>query len=232
MYTQIVKPFKSETFMAFSKLAVMLNQDIAISTKDDYDIIERINLAPESKVILNCVMIYCENIEADPKGLAKIAHYQDQFDSELFNSSEEAIAANRRFHIKNCLQSCSGLIKLFDAHGVKLSQLYMDYAGDAGWVSGQKGVTLSDLKAAAKKAAEKSEPQAAPEPKAAENLSEIELLKQQLSAMQSMIAKLTAPQAAPEPKAAPEPQAVPEPEPKKTTKKKAAAKNNSQMSLI
>lgn len=228
MYYQIVKPFKSETFQAFSKLAVMLNQDIAISTKDDYDIIERINLAPESKVILNCVMIYCENIEADPKGLAKIAHYQDQFDMELFNSSEEAIAANRRFHIKNCLQSCSGLIKLFDAHGVKLSQLYMDYAGDAGWVSGQKGVTLSDLKAAAKKAAEKSEPKAAPEsePKAAENLSEIELLKQQLSAMQSMIAKLTAPQAAPEP------QAVPEPEPKKTTKKKAAAKNNSQMSLI
>lgn len=232
MYTQIVKPFKSETFMAFSKLAVMLSQDIAISTKDDYDIIERINLAPERKVILNCVMIYCENIEADPKGLAKIAHYQDQFDSELFNSSEEAIAANRRFHIKNCLQSCAGLLKMFDAHGVKLSQLYMDYAGDAGWVSGQKGVTLSDLKAAAKKSAEKSEPKAVePEPKAVEEQSEIELLKQQLAAMQSMIAKLTAP-VQPEPKAAPEPQAVPEPEPKKTTKKKAAAKNNSQMSLI
>lgn len=224
MYYQIVKPFKSETFQAFSKLAVMLNQDIAISTKDDYDIIERINLAPESETVINCVMIYIENIEKDPKGLAKIAHYQDQFDSELFNSSEEAIAANRRFHIKNCLQSCQGLLKLFDAHGVKLSQLYMDYAGDAGWVSGKKGVTLSDLKAAAKKGAEKSEPKAVePEPKAVEEQSELEILKQQLAAMQSMIAKLTA---------APEPQAVPEPEPKKATKKKAAAKNNSQMSLI
>lgn len=225
MYYQIVKPFKSETFQAFSKLAVMLNQDIAISTKDDYDIIERINLAPESEIILNCVMMYCEHIEKDPKGLAKIAHYQDQFDNELFNSSEEAIAANRRFHIKNCLQSCQGLLKLFDAHGVKLSQLYMDYAGDAGWVSGQKGVTLSDLKAA------KQEPKAAPEPKQEpkQEPTEIELLKQQLAAMQSMIAKLTA---APEPKAAPEPQVVPETEPKKATKKKAAAKNNSQMSLI
>lgn len=229
MYTQIVKPFKSETFMAFSKLEVMLNQDIAISTKDDYDIIERINLAPESEIVLNCVMIYIENIEKDPKGLAKIAHYQDQFDSELFNSSEEAIAANRRFHIKNCLQSCSGLIKLFDAHGVKLSQLYMDYAGDAGWVSGQKGVTLSDLKAAAKKSAEKSEPKQEPKQEPKEQ-SEIELLKQQLAAMQSMIAKLTAP-VQPEPKAAPEPQAVPETEPKKAAKKKAQ-KNNSQMSLI
>ena len=160
MYSQIVKPFKSETFQAFSKLAVMLNQDIAISTKDDYDIIERINLAPESEIILNCLMIYVENIEKDPKGLAKIAHYQDQFDSELFNSSEEAIAANRRFHIKNCLQSCQGLLKLFDAHGVKLSQLYMDYAGDAGWVSGQKGVTLSDLKAAKQAPEPKQEPKA------------------------------------------------------------------------
>ena len=226
MYTQIVKPFKSETFQAFSKLAVMLNQDIAISTKDDLDIIERINLAPESGIILNCVMMYCEHIEQDPKGLAKIAHYQDQYDMELFNSSEEAIAANRRFHIKNCLQSCQGLLKLFDAHGVKLSQLYMDYAGDAGWVSGQKGVTLSDLKAAKQAPEPKQEPkQATPEPKPTD---EIELLKQQLAAMQSMIAKLTA---APEPKQ--EPKAMEQEQeqaPKKASKKKAAAKN--QMSLI
>ena len=223
MYTQIVKPFKSETFMAFSKLAVMLNHDIAISTKDDYDIIERINLAQKSEIILNCVMIYIENLEKDPKGLAKIAHYQDQFDMELFQSPEESIAANRRFHIKNCLQSCAGLIKLFDAHGVKLSQLYMDYDGDAGWVSGQKGVTLSDLKAA------KQEPKQAPapEPKAVENQSEIELLKQQLAAMQAMITKLTA---APEPKAVEqEPKAAAAPAKKETKKKKA---QNSQMSLI
>ena len=219
MYTQIVKPFKSETFQAFSKLAVMLNQDIAISTKDDYDIIERINLAPENEIILNCVMMYCEHIEQDPKGLAKIAHYQDQFDSELFNSTEEAIAANRRFHIKNCLQSCQGLLKLFDAHGVKLSQLYMDYAGDAGWVSGQKGVTLSDLKAAKQEPA----PEPKQEPKQAPETTEIELLKQQLAAMQNMIAKLTA---APEPKAV---EQEPAPEPKKATKKKA---KNNQMSLI
>lgn len=219
MYTQIVKPFKSETFQAFSKLAVMLNQDIAISTKDDYDIIERINLAPENEIILNCLMIYIENIEKDPKGLAKIAHYQDQFDSELFNSTEEAIAANRRFHIKNCLQSCQGLLKLFDAHGVKLSQLYMDYAGDAGWVSGQKGVTLSDLKAAKQEPA----PEPKQEPKQAPETTEIELLKQQLAAMQNMIAKLTA---APEPKAV---EQEPAPEPKKATKKKA---KNNQMSLI
>ena len=164
MYTQIVKPFKSENFQAFSKLAVMLNQDIAISTKDDYDIMERVNLSPESEVVLNCVMIYINNIEKDPKGLAKIAHYQDQFDNELFNSSEESIAANRRFHIKNCLQSCPGLVQLFERNGVKLSQLYMSYPGDAGWVSGKKGVTLSDLKAAAKKVTEKSEPKAAPAP--------------------------------------------------------------------
>ena len=221
MYTQIVKPFKSETFQAFSKLAVMLNQDIAISTKDDLDIIERINLAPESGIILNCVMMYCEHIEQDPKGLAKIAHYQDQYDMELFNSSEEAIAANRRFHIKNCLQSCQGLLKLFDAHGVKLSQLYMTYPGDAGWVSGQKGVTLSDLKAA--KQAPEPAPAPAPEPKAVEDQSEIELLKQQLAAMQAMITKLTAaPEPKQEPKQAPEPKAA----------KKKAAKNNSQMSLI
>ena len=219
MYTQIVKPFKSETFQAFSKLAVMLNQDIAISTKDDYDIIERINLAPENEIILNCVMMYCEHIEQDPKGLAKIAHYQDQFDSELFNSTEEAIAANRRFHIKNCLQSCQGLLKLFDAHGVKLSQLYMDYAGDAGWVSGQKGVTLSDLKAAKQEPA----PEPKQEPKQAPETTETELLKQQLAAMQNMIAKLTA---APEPKAV---EQEPAPEPKKATKKKA---KNNQMSLI
>ena len=225
MYTQIVKPFKSETFQAFSKLAVMLNQDIAISTKDDLDIIERINLAPESGIILNCVMMYCEHIEQDPKGLAKIAHYQDQYDMELFNSSEEAIAANRRFHIKNCLQSCQGLLKLFDAHGVKLSQLYMTYPGDAGWVSGQKGVTLSDLKAAKQAPEPKPEPKQEPK-QAAENQSEIELLKQQLAAMQAMITKLTA---APEPKQ--EPKAVEqEQEPKKETKKKKAAKN--QMSLI
>ena len=224
MYTQIVKPFKSETFQAFSKLAVMLNQDIAISTKDDYDIIERINLAPESEIILNCLMIYVENIEKDPKGLAKIAHYQDQYDSELFNSSEESIAANRRFHIKNCLQSCYGLTKLFESHGIKLSQLYMTYPGDAGWVSGQKGVTLSDLKAA--KQEQEQAPAPAPEPKAVEDQSEIELLKQQLAAMQAMITKLTA---APEPKQ--EPKAVEqEQEPKKETKKKKAAKN--QMSLI
>lgn len=228
MLYQIVKPFKSETFQAYSKLCVMLNQDLNLSTKDDFDIIERINLAPESEIILNCVMVYVENIEKDPKGLAKIAHYQDQFDSELFQSPEESIAANRRFHIKNCLQSCAGLIKLFDAHGVKLSQLYMDYAGDAGWVSGQKGVTLSDLKAAK----QAPEPKAAPEPKQEpkQEPTEIDLLKQQLAAMQEMIAKLTAPvQAAPEPKVAKqEPKQAPEP---KAAKKKAQ-KNNSQMSLI
>ena len=227
MYTQIVKPFKSETFMAFSKLAVMLNHDIAISTKDDYDIIERINLAQKSEIILNCVMIYIENIEKDSKGLAKIAHYQDQFDSELFNSSEESIAANRRFHIKNCLQSCAGLIKLFDAHGVKLSQLYMDYDGDAGWVSGQKGVTLSDLKAAKQEPKQAPAPEPKAEPKAMEDQSEIELLKQQLAAMQAMITKLTA---APEPKAVEqEPKAAAAPAKKETKKKKA---QNSQMSLI
>ena len=219
MYSQVIKDFKSETFQALSKLCVMLDTDITISTKDDFDIIERIDMSPERETILNCVMIYVENIEKDPKGLAKIAHYQDQFDMELFQSPEESIAANRRFHIKNCLQSCTGLQKLFDAHGVKLSQLYMTYPGDAGWVSGRKGVTLSDLKAA--KQEPKQEPKQAPEPK--QEPTEIELLKQQLAAMQSMIAKLTAPQAAPEQAA--------EQEPKKATKKKAQ-KNNSQMSLI
>lgn len=226
MYSQIIKDFKSETFQALSKLCVMLDTDITISTKDDFDIIERIDMSPERETVINCVMIYIENLEKDPKGLAKIAHYQDQYDMELFNSSEEAIAANRRFHIKNCLQSCQGLLKLFDAHGVKLSQLYMTYPGDAGWVSGQKGVTLSDLKAAKQAPEPKQEPkQATPEPKPTD---EIELLKQQLAAMQSMIAKLTA---APEPKQ--EPKAMEQEQeqaPKKASKKKAAAKN--QMSLI
>ena len=216
MYSQVIKDFKSETFQALSKLCVMLDTDITISTKDDFDIIERVDMSPERETVINCVMIYIENIEKDPKGLAKIAHYQDQFDMELFQSPEESIAANRRFHIKNCLQSCAGLIKLFDAHGVKLSQLYMTYPGDAGWVSGKKGVTLSDLKAA------KQEPKQAPEPKQEpkQEPTEIELLKQQLAAMQEMFAKLTASQAAPEPKQ--EPKAA----------KKKAQKNNSQMSLI